>query len=166
MLKAAGAAMVVLSAAAYAFYRLLLLRRRLETVRELRRVMVYISSYIGFSVLPLKELTEELIKKERGYVLPALEYFSSGLDKREEISVLWRESLGKLPLLKEDAEIFAPLGGCLGMTDRELQLKTADAAVREADMYEKRLMAQLEKFKSVDLKLMITGGIVVVVILL
>ena len=143
-----GAAMVAAAAVAFAFFGLYRIKLRLELIRELRHITAMISSYIGFSQLPLEELITEVLKKTDGRSAPAFEYFLKGLNTETSISKLWRKSLGRLPLKADEAAVFAPLGDCLGMTDKSLQQHSADLVINEAASCEQKISAALEKYKS------------------
>ncbi len=166
MLKISGAFMVIAAAAAFALNKFAALKNRLALLREMRETMLYISSYISFSAMPLDEIMTELIKTRRGYSEEALLYFAEGLAKRQPAAELWRKSISLLPLSGEEITAFLPFGGCIGMTDRSMQLKTVDNIIRSAEICEERLTRRLDRFRAVDMKLLIMCGIAAAVILI
>ncbi|MBQ6555347.1 MAG: stage III sporulation protein AB [Firmicutes bacterium] len=163
-LKAAGAVLALTAAVLYGLLGLLLLKRRQKTIKELTRAVIYITSGIEFSQKPMTLIFNELAARNTGAVGSMFQSLADGLSKRQNCAELWALGLDKLLFSAEERDIFMPLGACLGMTDKSIQLKTAEMLLSDAREYEKRLNEQIEKYKASDLRLRIMCGIITVIL--
>ncbi|MBQ9604915.1 MAG: stage III sporulation protein AB [Firmicutes bacterium] len=166
ILKAAGAALMLAGAVLYGLWGLYLLKRRLNIIRELTQAVIYITSGIEFSQKPITVIFGELAARHKGAVGDMFRELAEGLENRQNCTELWAQALNGLLTDLEERGIFLPIGACLGMTDKTVQLKTMEMAAADAREYERRLRERIERYKAADLRLRIMCGAAAVIILI
>ena len=165
-LKLTGAALTASGAVLYGLWGLFVLKQRLDTIRKLTASLLYIVSRMEFSQLSIIEIFREISARSDGKVGEMFTELAKGLENRGDIAALWTEALQKTLYNAEECEVFMPLGLCLGMTDINVQLKTAQMAVNDAREYEKRLRERIERYKAVDMRLRMMCGATAVILLI
>lgn len=156
--------MILFSTIAFAVFGLLRMRQRLEFLKSMRNALLRISSRISFSCVPLCTICEELSTEK--YTGAFFGRLAEGLKQNLPIDKLWHDCLENNICEKDEIRIFLPIGSCLGMPDKAMQLKTLEAAARECEAAETRLLERIEKYKSADIKVMILCGLMTVILLI
>ena len=143
-LKMISSVLVIASSAGIGMYFSSTLKERLETIRELKKVMLLLRGNITYSNATLPEALNSIANRQKGELKDFLSYVSSELYQMngKTAAEIWKNGvelmLKESALSKKDKESLIQFGNGLGYLDREMQLGTIDfyIASLETDMDE------------------------------
>ena len=132
-MKLAGALLIILASTATGWLYGLMLQKRRRNLADLRRLLQWLETEIGYNLLPLREAFSRISQRLAGEVALLATTFIRYLEDPGGLTAgeAWQKTIQscreKLVLAGPDWVILEDLGCNLGTTDREHQLK----AIRE-----------------------------------
>lgn len=135
--KVIGAALVILSTGGMGVYFSLILKERINDLKELNKIILILRGEIRYASNPLPEAVSNLASRSEGEFRRFLLAVADKLDKLEgrTFNEIWRECVEKelvdTSLNKKDKMLLTRLGENLGYLDKEMQLNTIDLYITQ-----------------------------------
>lgn len=171
MVKIFGAVLVMAGATGFSVCMCRELRERLMLLGEVRYMYILMQNEIRYSILPMPYLLEELSDKLRSPLSDLLQTVGRRMQKSdgEIFSDLWRKEaelcLLKMPLKKEQKESILRFPECMGMIDKEGQVKALQQKVEELDGWIKGQEKEIKEKNKVIMSLGIGAGFLLIIVL-
>jgi stage III sporulation protein AB len=150
-LKLAGALLIIFASTAAGWLCGLMLRKRRKNLADLRRLLQWLETEIGYNLLPLREAFFRISQRLEGEVALFATAFVRFLDAPEGLTAgeAWQRAIQncreQLVLAGPDWMILEDLGCNLGTTDREHQLKAVREGIERVKIQETAVEEQAAK---------------------
>lgn len=135
--KIIGAFLVIVSSGAMGVYFSIILKERINDLKELNKLIVILRGEIRYASTPLPEAVGNLAYRTDGEYRRFLLAVAEELDKLEgrPFNDIWHGCVEKelvdTCLNKKDKLLLSRLGGNLGYLDKEMQLNTIDLYITQ-----------------------------------
>lgn len=137
--KILGGAMVIFSTSAYGFLMSRDLQKRLQELKEIKKIMFLLKGEIGFGMTPILEAAGNIAGRcgsVMSGILKELEA-AGGAVKNGSLGDIWKKVFGKglneTHLSEREKERLLSLGNSLGLADTQTQINALEAYVEELD---------------------------------
>ncbi len=137
--KILGGAMVIFSTSAYGFLMSRDLQKRLQELKEIKKIMFLLKGEIGFGMTPILEAAGNIAGRcgsVMSGILKELEA-AGGAVKNGSLGDIWKKVFGKglyeTHLSEREKERLLSLGDSLGLADTQTQINALEAYVDELD---------------------------------
>lgn len=172
MVKILGAVLVMAGAIGFSMCMCRERRERLFLLREVRYMYILMQSEILYSTLPVPYLFEELSDKLKKPLADLLKAVSRRMESSagEMFSDIWRTEADlcflKLPLKKEQKESILRFSECMGMIDKEGQVKALQQRIEELDGWITGQEKETKEKNKVIMSLGIGAGFLLIIVLI
>ncbi|NLY88027.1 MAG: hypothetical protein GX085_00130 [Firmicutes bacterium] len=169
-MKLAGALLIILTSTAAGWLWGLMLRKRRRNLADLRRLLQWLETEIGYNLFPLREAFFRISQRLQGEVSFFATTFVRFLDGPEGLTAgeAWQKAIQscreKLVLADPDWMILEDLGCNLGTTDREHQLKAVREGIERIKIQETSVEEQAVKNEKLYRYLGMAAGTLVVLL--
>ena len=170
-LKLLGAALMILAGTAAGFQTGEQLKKRVEHMKKLKRLILFLRQEILYRNCTFEEAFLEIAQKMPMPYSEALQTLSESLKKPGETSLFdawqtnWKKSLESTALKGEDIEKFCQLGIQLGYPDAKMQESAFRLYLEQLEWEINGLLTELPGKRKVCRCLGVTAGLLVTIIL-
>lgn len=172
ILKILGAILTISSSAAIGFYFSIILKERVEDLKDLKKCIFILRGDIQYSNTPLPEAIGSMAERNQSNFKLFFEKVSDELSKLEgkTFCEIWEKSIDEdlkdTCMNKKDKTYLANLGENLGYLDKEMQINTIDLYIEQLESeLEETLGTVKEKTRLYNL-LGVLSGIFITIIML
>ncbi|NLW09514.1 MAG: hypothetical protein GX036_06610 [Firmicutes bacterium] len=150
-MKLAGALLIISASTAAGWLYGSMLRKRRKNLADLRRLLQWLETEIGYNLIPLREAFFRISQRLQGEVSLLATVFIRYLDDPGGLTAgeAWQKTIQncreKLVLAGPDWMILEDLGCNLGTTDREHQLKAVREGIERIKIQETAVEEQAVK---------------------
>lgn len=170
--KIIGCICVILAASGYGYSRGLEYQRHVEELGNLSYIIRQLAGEISYTRAPLAEICGRMKTRVRDPYRTWLGNLAYKLERPGSVNLafLWsemaEENLKALPLAKEEMEELKNLGGQMGCLDIHMQEEVLLRYAKRLEEEQKRLQSGLAEKRRLCNTLGVTGGLLLVVLLL
>lgn len=172
ILKLLGAILTISSSAAIGFYFSIILKERVEDLKNLKKCIFILRGDIRYSNTPLPEAIGSMAERNQNNFKQFFEKISDELIKLDgkTFSEIWKKSVDEdlkdTCMNKKDKVYLANLGDNLGYLDKEMQINTIDLYIEQLEGELKETIGTVKEKTRLYNLLGVLSGIFITIIML
>lgn len=172
ILKIIGCSLIILSSAGMGFFFSNEMRRRVDELRELRKLVLLLRGDIRYGNTPLPEAVSAIARRHQGCFEAFFGKVSAGLNELSGLTFqeIWKDAVEKelvnTSLSKRDKQQLMQFGENLGYLDKEMQMNTLDLFLSQLEEETNELSKTVKEKSYLYNSLGIMAGIFISIIML
>lgn len=147
--KIIGAVLIIASCTGYGFALSFELKKRLNELREIKKIMFFLKGEIEYGLTPIFDAISEIAQRADGELKNVLLALIKEQNSSEDFAVIWErvmtKELVRTNLCNEEKERLTALSKSLGLPDKKMQQHAIDNYLDELNVSINTLTGELPK---------------------
>lgn len=171
IMKLAGCILIIAGSSGLGVWMAQWYNRRLETLENLRQMIILLKGQILYANAPLEEAFDTIGRRTEGVLAGLFLKISERIRTQngEPFNSLWKEEVGLLaqeaPLSRKDRQVLSSLGEHLGFLDRDMQERNLLLYLEQLDLDIGKLREQKQERGRLYISLGVMGGLFLSILL-